>query len=108
MSARRDANEHAVFILAYLRASTDDQNARRARGRERTQGSCVIHGECHRSKVDRTALSRLIDDARYGSVLPSGADRPLAPASACPPGGRLKSVIQNADLRVVPLDLPTP
>ncbi|WP_458527258.1 recombinase family protein [Onishia taeanensis] len=105
--------EHAVFIRAYLRASTDDQNASRARDtissfvEEKGLKVAAWYTEnASGTKIDRTELSRLIDDSQYGDVLlVEQVDRLTRLSKA--DWGRLKGAIQSAGLRVVSLDLPT-
>ncbi|RAH37490.1 recombinase family protein [Halomonas sp. SL1] len=105
--------EHAVFIRAYLRASTEDQNASRARDalsafvEEKGLKVAAWYTEnASGTKVDRTELSRLIDDAQYGDVLLVEQVDRLTRLSK-PDWDRLKGAIQSAGLRVVSLDLPT-
>ncbi|WP_311946886.1 recombinase family protein [Halomonas piscis] len=105
--------EHAVFIRAYLRASTDDQNASRARNtlsafvEEKGLKVAAWYTEnASGTKVDRTELSRLIGDAQYGDVLLVEQVDRLTRLSK-PDWDRLKGAIQSAGLRVVSLDLPT-
>nr|WP_317615350.1 recombinase family protein [Halomonas elongata] len=105
--------EHAVFIRAYLRASTDDQNASRARDtlsafvEEKGLKVAAWYTEnASGTKVDRTELSRLIDYAPYGDVLLVELVDRLTRLSK-PDWDRLKGAIQSAGLRVVSLDLPT-
>ena len=105
--------EQAVFIRAYLRASTDDQNASRARDtlssfvEEKGLKVAAWYTEnASGTKVDRTELSRLIDDAQYGDVLLVEQVDRLTRLSK-PDWDRLKGAIQSAGLRVVSLDLPT-
>ncbi|MDI5985307.1 recombinase family protein [Halomonas sp. M4R5S39] len=101
------------FIRAYLRASTDDQNASRAReALERftaEKGASVASWYVENAsgtRADRTELSRLIDDARPGDVLlVEQVDRLTRLAKD--DWDRLKVAIQSAGLRVVSLDLPT-
>lgn len=105
--------KHSVFVRAYLRASTEDQNANRARdilsGFVEEKGLKVAAWYTENAsgtKVDRTELSRLIDDAQYGDVLLVEQVDRLTRLSK-PDWDRLKSAIQSAGLRVVSLDLPT-
>lgn len=103
----------SIFIRAYLRASTNDQNANRARSSlnafvaERGGKVAAWYTEnASGTQVERTELSRLIDDAQYGDVLlVEQVDRLTRLTKA--DWSRLKSAIQSAGLRVVSLDLPT-
>ncbi|MCE8039282.1 recombinase family protein [Halomonas sp. MCCC 1A11062] len=102
-----------MFIRAYLRASTDDQNASRARstlsGFIEDKGLKVAAWYTENAsgtKVERTELARLINDAQYGDVLLVEQVDRLTRLSK-PDWDRLKGAIQGAGLRVVSLDLPT-
>ncbi|WP_183145540.1 recombinase family protein, partial [Pseudomonas coronafaciens] len=65
-----------MFIRAYLRASTDDQDASRARdyletfvsGYDKAIASCYMENASG-SHADRPELIRLLKDARRGDVL---------------------------------------
>ncbi|WP_240184255.1 MULTISPECIES: recombinase family protein [unclassified Halomonas] len=102
-----------TFIRAYLRASTDDQNASRAR--EALEAFCDAKGvrvaswyieNASGTKADRTELVRLIDDAQSGDVLLiEQVDRLTRLTKG--DWEKLKGAIQGAGLRVVALDLPT-
>ncbi|WFM72511.1 recombinase family protein [Halomonas sp. CKK8] len=101
------------FIRAYLRASTDDQNASRAREAltsfAQEKGARVASWYVENAsgtKADRTELARLIDDAQPGDVLlVEQVDRLTRLTKS--DWDRLKAAIQSAGLRVVSLDLPT-
>lgn len=101
------------FIRAYLRASTEDQNASRARVALETfatdKGTEVASWYVENASgtsADRSELARLIDDARPGDVLlVEQVDRLTRLAKA--DWDRLKAAIQSAGIRVVSLDLPT-
>src|SRR5690554_1556067 len=101
------------FIRAYLRASTDDQDASRARSAldsfASEKGVSVASWYTENAsgtKADRSELARLIDDARPGDViLVEQVDR--LTRLTRDDWDRLKAAIQGAGLRVVSLDLPT-
>lgn len=101
------------FIRAYLRASTDDQNASRAREALNTftqeKGVKVASWYIENAsgtKADRTELARLIDDSQPGDILlVEQVDRLTRLTKG--DWDRLKGAIQSAGLRVVSLDLPT-
>lgn len=102
-----------AFIRAYLRASTEDQNASRARealeafAKERGARVASWYIEnASGTKADRTELARLIDDAQAGDILLiEQVDRLTRLTKS--DWDKLKAAIQNAGLRVVSLDLPT-
>ncbi|MDW7747022.1 recombinase family protein [Halomonas sp.] len=102
-----------MFIRAYLRASTDDQNASRAREAltsfAQEKGARVASWYVENAsgtRADRTELARLIDDAQPGDVLlVEQVDRLTRLTKS--DWDRLKAAIQSAGLRVVSLDLPT-
>lgn len=102
-----------AFIRAYLRASTDDQNASRARQALNTfvneKGATVASWYVENAsgtKADRTELARLIDDSQPGDILlVEQVDRLTRLTKG--DWDRLKGAIQSAGLRVVSLDLPT-
>src|SRR6056297_3215937 len=102
-----------MFIRAYLRASTADQDASRARA------SLEQFAEDHDQKVaswyvenasgaasDRLGLRRLLEDASAGDILLVEAIDRL---SRLPQAEweRLRAAIEDKGLRVVALDLPT-
>ncbi|OUE44478.1 serine recombinase [Billgrantia desiderata SP1] len=101
------------FIRAYLRASTDDQDASRARASLESfaneKGVSVASWYIENAsgtKANRTELARLIDDARPGDVLLVEQVDRLTRLTR-DDWHRLKAAIQGAGLRVVSLDLPT-
>lgn len=102
-----------TFIRAYLRASTDDQNASRARQALNAfvneKGAMVASWYVENAsgtKADRTELARLIDDSQPGDILlVEQVDRLTRLTKG--DWDRLKGAIQSAGLRVVSLDLPT-
>lgn len=102
-----------MFIRAYLRASTSEQDAGRARSAlEKFAGE---HGQVIASEylenmsgatADRPELLRLLKDARTGDVLlVESIDR----LSRLPQADwqKLKTAIDSKGLRIVALDLPT-
>ena len=102
-----------MFIRAYLRASTADQDANRAR--ESLEQFIAGHGHkiaafyienASGASANRTELRRLLADAQPGDVLLVEAIDRL---SRLPQAEwkRLRSEIENKGLRVVALDLPT-
>jgi len=102
-----------IFIRAYLRASTDDQNASRAKkaleafanDKSARVASWYIENASG-TKADRTELARLIDDAQAGDILLiEQVDRLTRLTKS--DWDKLKSAIQSAGIRVVSLDLPT-
>ena len=102
-----------TFIRAYLRASTEDQNASRAREAleafAKDKGAKVASWYIENAsgtKADRTELARLIDDAQPGDILLiEQVDRLTRLTKS--DWDKLKVAIQSAGLRVVSLDLPT-
>jgi DNA invertase Pin-like site-specific DNA recombinase len=102
-----------MFIRAYLRASTAEQDAGRARAA--LDQFAIDHGQHIASEylenisgatVDRPELLRLIKDARKGDVLlVESIDR----LSRLPEDDwkTLKAAIDSKGLRIVALDLPT-
>ncbi len=102
-----------MFIRAYLRASTAEQDASRASAS--LERFAQEHGHAIASnyienqsgaKADRPELLRLIKDARQGDVLlVESIDR----LSRLPAGDwqKLKGAIDSKGLRIVALDLPT-
>lgn len=102
-----------MFIRAYLRASTDDQDASRARealdtfASENGQTIAAYYTEnASGAKANRAELRRLMDDARPGDVvLVESVDRltrlPYAEWEA------LRRDIEAKGLRIVAQDLPT-
>ncbi|WP_447046157.1 recombinase family protein [Vreelandella sp. H-I2] len=102
-----------TFIRAYLRASTEDQNASRAREAleafAKDKGARVASWYIENAsgtRADRTELARLIDDAQAGDILLiEQVDRLTRLTKS--DWDKLKAAIQSAGLRVVSLDLPT-
>lgn len=102
-----------AFIRAYLRASTEDQNASRAREALESfvneKGAKVASWYVENAsgtKADRTELARLIDDAQASDILLiEQVDRLTRLTKS--DWDKLKAAIQSAGLRVVSLDLPT-
>jgi len=102
-----------MFIRAYLRASTDEQDAGRARASLETfvDGhskviACEYVENASGAASDRPELLRLLKDARKGDVLlVESVDR----LSRLPADDwtRLKAAIDAKGLRIVALDLPT-
>jgi DNA invertase Pin-like site-specific DNA recombinase len=102
-----------MFIRAYLRASTDEQDAGRARAtleRFTTSHNKVIASEylenASGATADRPELLRLLKDARKGDVLlVESIDR----LSRLPVDDwqKLKAAIDAKGLRIVAIDLPT-
>jgi len=102
-----------MFIRAYLRASTEEQDAGRARAsleQFATDHNKVIASvyleNASGASADRPELLRLLKDARKGDVLlVESIDR----LSRLPVEDwqKLKSAIDSKGLRIVALDLPT-
>ena len=102
-----------MFIRAYLRASTEEQDASRARAsleQFATNHNQIIASEylenASGATADRPELMRLLKDARKGDVLlVESIDR----LSRLPVEDwqNLKAAIDSKDLRIVALDLPT-
>ncbi|MYL24370.1 serine recombinase [Halomonas alkaliantarctica] len=102
-----------MFIRGYLRASTDDQNAERAR--EALSRFVEEHGSRVASwytenvsgtKTDRSELMRLLYDSGPGDVLLIEQVDRLTRLTR-DDWETLKTAIQKAGVRVVSLDLPT-
>lgn len=102
-----------MFIRAYLRASTEDQNASRAR--PALEAFAAEHG--HRiaafyvenesgTKASRPELERLLRDSHRGDVLLIEQVDRLTRLTRSD-WESLKATIQTAGVRVVALDLPT-
>ncbi|QGY06239.1 resolvase [Methylobacterium mesophilicum SR1.6/6] len=102
-----------MFIRAYLRASTNQQDAERARGqleafaadRGLSVASWYVENESG-SKLDRPELFRLLRDARPGDVLLCEQVDRLARLKT-DDWTKLKLEIAARRVRVVALDLPT-
>jgi DNA invertase Pin-like site-specific DNA recombinase len=102
-----------MFVRSYLRASTDDQDASRARAdleafaaeRGLTIAASYVENESG-AKLARPELFRLLDDARPGDVLlVEQVDRLTRLTDA--DWKALKKRIAEKHVRVVALDLPT-
>lgn len=102
-----------MFVRAYLRASTSEQDASRARAAlEQFAADHGQHIACEYlenesgAKADRPELLRLLKDAKKGDVLlVESIDR----LSRLPSEDwqKLKTAIDSKGLRIVALDLPT-
>lgn len=103
----------SMFVRAYLRASTQDQDARRARAdlenfaaeRRLKIAATYVENESG-AKLARPELFRLLADAQPGDMLLVEQVDRLSRLTASD-WERLKSEIANRKLRVVALDLPT-
>lgn len=102
-----------IFIRGYLRASTEDQNAERAR--ETLSRFAQEHGarvaawyteNVSGTKAERSELMRLLSDSGPGDVLLIEQVDRLTRLTR-DDWETLKSAIQKAGVRVVSLDLPT-
>lgn len=102
-----------MFIRAYLRASTDDQDADRAReyleefvaGHGKAIASCYMENASG-SHADRPELIRLLKDARRGDVLlVESIDRLSRMDDQA--WQSLKTAIDSRGIRIVSVDLPT-
>lgn len=102
-----------MFIRTYLRASTDDQDASRAR--EALEQFAAAHGKGIASEylenasgatTERPELRRLLKDARKGDVLLVESIDRLTRLSV-EDWQKLKKVIDGKGLCIVALDLPT-
>ena len=102
-----------MFIRAYLRASTKEQDAKRAKAdlerfaaeRGLTIAALYIENESGAS-LKRPELFRLLDDCQSGDVLLVEQVDRLSRLSG-PDWDRLKGLIAERKVRVVALDLPT-
>lgn len=102
-----------MFVRAYLRASTSEQDASRARDAlERFAGAAgqrianeYLENESG-AKADRPELLRLLKDARQGDVLLVESIDRLSRLPA-DDWAKLKRAIDSKGLRIVALDLPT-
>lgn len=102
-----------MFVRAYLRASTAEQDAARARfalerfvADHNQRIACEYIENASGARADRPELLRLLADAREGDVLlVESIDR----LSRLPDADwkRLKAAIDSKGLRIVALDLPT-
>ncbi|MGJ7459444.1 recombinase family protein [Halomonas sp. RA08-2] len=102
-----------MFVRAYLRASTDGQDASRARGPleafAQDHGHAIAASYMENASgatADRPELRRLLADARPGDVLLVEAIDRLSRLPA-PAWRALRGEIEAKGLRVVALDLPT-
>jgi DNA invertase Pin-like site-specific DNA recombinase len=102
-----------MFIRAYLRASTDDQEAQRARrdleafAADRNQHIAAWYVENESgATLQRPELFRLLSDSRPGDVLLIEQVDRLSRLNAAD-WEALKAEIQTRRIRVVALDLPT-
>jgi len=102
-----------MFIRAYLRASTADQDANRARenlewfaGDHNHKIAASYVENASGASSERAELRRLLDDAQVGDILLVEAIDRLSrlPQSEWE---RLRAEIEGKGLRVVALDLPT-
>lgn len=102
-----------MFIRAYLRASTDEQNAERAKevltdfikSKEQNIASYYIENESG-AKLDRPELNRLLGDCQKGDVLLIESIDRLTRLSD-DDWDTLKQRIDSVGVRVVAIDLPT-
>ncbi|MGA4454534.1 recombinase family protein [Pseudomonas fortuita] len=102
-----------MFIRAYLRASTDEQDAGRARTSLEKFASdhnkviaCEYLENASGAAADRPELLRLLKDARKGDVLLVESIDRLSRLPA-DDWAKLKGAIDAKGLRIVALDLPT-
>ena len=102
-----------MFIRAYLRASTDEQDASRARASLEQFASdhnkviaSVYLENASGATADRPELLRLLKDARKGDVLLVESIDRLSRLPA-EDWQNLKAAIDSKGLRIVALDLPT-
>src|SRR5947209_4720748 len=102
-----------MFVRAYLRASTDDQDANRARDqlkafaadRGLSIAAWYVENESG-AKLARAELFRLLNDSQSGDVLLIDQVDRLSRLTAAD-WERLKTELKARDVRVVALDLPT-
>lgn len=103
----------ARFVRAYLRASTEEQDANRARqslidfAKERGQHIAAFYAENETgTRLDRPELFRLLADAQPGDILLcEQVDRLSRLVEA--DWLKLRSIIASKELHIVSLDLPT-
>lgn len=102
-----------MFVRAYLRASTDDQDASRARvdlDRFATERNLTIAAtyveNASGASLSRPELFRLLSDAYPGDILLVEQVDRLSRLTAAD-WGRLKTEMTSRRIRVVALDLPT-
>ncbi len=102
-----------MFVRAYLRASTFEQDATRARTqldafvaeRDLTIAASYIENESG-AKLDRPELFRLLADCRPGDVLLVEQVDRLSRLTAAD-WAKLRAQIEDKQVRIVALDLPT-
>jgi DNA invertase Pin-like site-specific DNA recombinase len=102
-----------MYVRAYLRASTAEQNAERARAeleqfaeeRGLTIAATYLENESG-AKLDRPELFRLLSDARPGDILLTEQIDRLSRLKE-DDWRRLRTEIDRRQVRVVSLDLPT-
>jgi DNA invertase Pin-like site-specific DNA recombinase len=102
-----------MFIRAYLRASTEEQDAGRAResleqfAADHDQSIANVYLEnASGASADRPELARLLKDARKGDVLLVESIDRLSRLSS-EEWQKLRAAIDSKGLRIVALDLPT-
>ena len=103
----------STFVRAYLRASTDEQDAQRARGsldhfaRDRGVRICNYYAENESgARLDRPELFRLLADSRpHDVLLVEDVDR-LSRLGG-PEWEKLKALIRERAVRVVAVNVPT-
>jgi len=102
-----------MFIRAYLRASTDEQDAGRARAslekfasEQNRDIACEYLENASGASANRPELGRLLNDARKGDVLLVESIDRLSRLPA-DDWAKLKAAIDAKGLRIVALDLPT-
>ncbi|MNF50727.1 putative transposon Tn552 DNA-invertase bin3 [compost metagenome] len=102
-----------MFVRSYLRASTSEQDATRARAdleQFAAEHGLVVAAEYLENesgaKVDRPELLRLLRDAKAGDVLLIESIDRLSRLPA-EDWQRLKAAIDSKGLRIVAIDLPT-
>jgi DNA invertase Pin-like site-specific DNA recombinase len=102
-----------MFVRAYLRASTKEQDATRARASlERFAAdhhqviACEYLENESGTKLDRPELLRLLNDSRDGDVLLLESIDRLSRLPA-DDWNKLKAVIDSKGIKIVALDLPT-
>jgi DNA invertase Pin-like site-specific DNA recombinase len=108
-----DTSEGILFVRAYLRASTDDQDASRALDSRESfaaeHGHVIVSNYIENARsatADRPELNRLLKDAKKGDVLlVESIDR----LSRLPSKEwqTLRMAIDAKGLRIVAIDLPT-
>jgi DNA invertase Pin-like site-specific DNA recombinase len=102
-----------MFVRAYLRASTDDQDANRAKGalddfakaRDLTIASYYVENQSG-AKLDRPELMRLLNESQPGDLLLTEQVDRLSRLRGAD-WEKLKGIMQERRVKVVALDLPT-